>query len=331
MIRHLSQWKQFVTLPACHRALSKLVPLLSLCLLTLSCVATAQGIAVPEPSSRASTIVVGRVVKEPKEHIPKLQKMADYFAERLAHLDITNGDVLVAKNNQQMIQFLDDGLIDVVSETPLSALAFAEQAQAEILLRERRKGVANYRTIFFVRKDSHIHSLAELRGQRIAFEDPGSTSAFLVPLAILKRNGLETIELSSPRIRAPADKVGYVFAGGEFSLAVWVHRGVAAAGAFSNLDWAELTEGSQRLKEDLRIVHAGAPMIHTVLLVRNGLREDVKSAIKGILLEIHRDPKAKDVLKAYGKVTQYDEITGDVMSSLDEARETYEFIREELH
>ena len=48
-----------------------------------------------------------------------------------------------------MIKLLQDGHIDIVSETALSALLFEEEAGAEILLLEWKKGVAAYHTVFF--------------------------------------------------------------------------------------------------------------------------------------------------------------------------------------
>ena len=184
------------------------------------------------------TIVAGKVTSDPRKHRPRLKRMADYLAAKLSGSGV--GGVVMTKDNAGMIRHLRDGTVDLVSETALSAMRFAEEAGVEILLRESKSGVAAYSTIFFTRKDSPIATLADLRGRTVGFEDPASTSAFLIPLARLRDQGLETMELSSPRDKPPPDKVGYAFAYGELNLVTWVARELVAAGAFSDVDWRTL-------------------------------------------------------------------------------------------
>lgn len=292
--------------------------------------ASASGAAKPELSSREQTLVVGRVTTNPKKNFPKIEKLARYLARRLEPLGITAWDVHVAKDNRQMIGYLSEGEVDLVSEAVFSALLFAEQAGAEILLREWKKGKPWYHTVFITRQDSAIATLADLRGRKVAFEDPGATTGFLLPLAILKRAGLETVELSSPRVGGPADKVGYTFAVEEVNIATWVARGLTDAGAFGDHDWDDVSHNPAPLKEKLRIFHKTKPFIRQVILARRGLRPDVKARVKEILLDMHNDPEAIDVLKAYYGVKKYDEIEGEARESLAQARRLFMLIRKEL-
>ena len=105
-----------------------------------------------------------------------------------------------------MIELLRRGEVDLISETPFSAFFLAAHGGGEIILREWKKGKASYYTVFIARKDSGIDSLADLRGKMIVFEDPGSTSAFLVPFIILREQGFEMVELASPRETPPAGR-----------------------------------------------------------------------------------------------------------------------------
>jgi phosphonate transport system substrate-binding protein len=51
-------------------------------------------------------------------------------------------------------------------------------------------GSANYLAMMYVRSDSGIHSLADMRGRSLAWADPNSTSGFLVPRSELREAGI---------------------------------------------------------------------------------------------------------------------------------------------
>jgi phosphonate transport system substrate-binding protein len=155
-------------------------------------------------------------------------------------------------------------------------------------------------------------------------------SAFLLPLAILRREGLEPVELSSPQAVPPAGRVGYVFAKSEVNVVTWVARGLVDAGAISDGDWDERARTPKPLKAQLEIFHTSKPFIRSLIVARRGLRPEVKARVREILLDMHEDPEGADVLKAYYKVKKYDEIEGEVAESLSEARRVFMFIREEL-
>lgn len=281
-------------------------------------------------SSRERTIVVGRVSEDPKKHFARIEAFASYLARRLESVGIAAPSVVIAKDNQQMLKYLRQGKVDLVSETALSALLFVEQAGAEILLREWKKGVPTYRTVFFARAESGITALPDLRDRTIAFEDRGSTSAFLLPLAMLRREGLEPVELSSPQAVPPAGRVGYAFANGEVNIVTWVARGLVDAGALSDGDWGELARAPEPLKVQLEIFHTSKPIIRSLVVARSGLRPEVKARVKEILLDMHNDPDAADVLKVYNKVKKYDEIKGEVAESLGRARGVFARIRNKM-
>src|SRR5574341_786283 len=163
-------------------------------------------------SARAKTLVIGRVSGDPRRDHTGLELICDYVVSRLKDLGIRQGSVLLAKDVQQMIQYLKEGKVDWVRESVFAALIYSEKTGAEIMLRRRRRNTPTYSSVFFTRRDGGIGSLDDLRGKKIAFEDPGSTSSYFIPLAVLRHAGLKLVKLSSPREKAPADRVGYAFA-----------------------------------------------------------------------------------------------------------------------
>ncbi len=75
-------------------------------------------------------------------------------------------------------------------ESVYGALRLMDEAGAVPLLIREKKGVKEYNSVIFVRKDSPITSMADLKGKVIAFEDPDSTSSYMLPRKILENEGL---------------------------------------------------------------------------------------------------------------------------------------------
>jgi len=272
--------------------------------------ATADHASASAAAQPRTTIVLGRVSDDPVKHLPRMQAMAEYLAARLAPYGITKGEAIVARDNEEMAGLLRSGRVDLFSETVMSALFLQERANSEILLREWKKGVASYRSVIFTRKDSDVRTLHDLGGRSIGFEDPGSTSGFLVPFAMLRDAGLAMQGLRSPRGVPGAGRVGYIFTGGEINIAAMVARGEIDAGAFSDADWDDLERTPAKIKDQLRIVTRSTPILRSTINVRGDLRPEIRDAVKTTLLGIADDPDAADVRKAYWKVSQFDEITG---------------------
>ncbi len=84
------------------------------------------------------------------------------------------------------------------------------------------------------------------------------------------------------------------------------------------------------MKKDLKIVFRTAPMVRSVVSLRRALGPAIKKRVKEVLLNMHRDPEGKKVLKRYYKVKRYDEIRGEAASQLAKAREFYTDLPTEL-
>ena len=279
---------------------------------------------------RQKTLVLGRVSVNSKEQIKYLVPIVDYIAEKMKNVGIERGALLFAEDNRQLITFLRQGKVDWVSETPFSATLFEEKADAEIMLLRWKKGVPKYSTIFIARKDSGIKSLADLKGKKIAFEDRGSTSGFFTPVSLLLQSGFDVVELTTQKEPVPRDKVGYIFSNDEINISAWVYRGITDAGAMSNLDWDEGLLVQATMKEELEIFYETGTIPRALTLVRRDLDPQINARLKEILLTIHEDPEAKDILMAYKNTARFQELDAETRRSLDNIRELGKYIAEEL-
>lgn len=281
-------------------------------------------------SSRRHTLVIGRVTDDPKKHYAHLKPLLLYVAEHMKDLGITATKVRLAKNNDQMTRYLKQGQVDWVTETLFSTVIFQDEAGAEPLLRRWKGGVSRYHTVFFTRMNSAISSLADLTGKTIAFEDPGSTSAYVVPAAILVDTGLALTPLGSPREKPPTAKVGYVFSGHEINTSTWVYQGIVDVGVLSNLDWENEEHLPLAFKHNLKIIHQTRQLPRAVELVRAGLDPRIKQRLTEILLNAHNDADAQTALQAYQQTTKFDQLDNEFWKDLEEVRRLLKILQTQL-
>lgn len=248
---------------------------------------------------------------DPKAHYEQLRPLLDYVVPRMRDVGITEGRILMARDAAQMTSYLRRGRVDWVTETAASAMLFERRAAARTLLLTERNGVSRYRTLFFVRDDSPVRSLDDMRGRSVAFQRRASTSAYFVPAHELLVRGLRLEVLLSPKDVPPSDSVGYLFGRSENNLSHWVHKRLVDAAAMSNLDWARPDAVPDSLRDDLRIVHETPAFPRALEMVRGDLDPAVAARLREVLLEASSDPGAKAALRHFFGTTRFLELGAD--------------------
>ncbi|MDP2561700.1 phosphate/phosphite/phosphonate ABC transporter substrate-binding protein [Psychrobium sp. 1_MG-2023] len=279
----------------------------------------------------AKAFVIGKVSDNPQKHYGYLKPMADYLAKNLSEFGYTEGKVLMAKNNRQMVRYLKRKKVDLVTETIFSGVIFKDKAKAELLLTKWKKGQKNYESLIFVRKDSGINSLDDFKGKTIAFEDPGSTSAFYIPAAMLLRHGLSLERLDSVRDFPDEESVGYVFSNEEINTSTWVHKRLVQIGALNDHDWNKSDHLPKKFRDDFKIIAKSEKFPRGVELVRAGMSEALKRKIKSLLLNIHDDPDGVHILERYQKTARFQEFENNIGDVVKEARAIVSLVDSKLN
>lgn len=164
----------------------------------------------------------------------------------------------------------------------MGALPFV-LAEAEIgavpLLSEVYRGAANYTGRVFVRRDSGIGTLADLRGRDIAFADPISESGYLYPLAEFQSAGL----IQGPE--AAGDFFGRIYFAGGYQQAMQAMAAglVDAAGASQ---YADLLLTPAQQAEVTWIAESPAIPSH-VVIARPGLDPDLSARFTAAMLRLN--------------------------------------------
>ena len=277
-----------------------------------------------------SELVLGRISDDPRRHHDPLRALLDYVVPRMADVGIRSGRVLMARDAQQMVSYLRRGRVDWVTETAATGLLLAERSGGSVLVGTERNGVAMYHSVIFVRRDSGISSLADLRGRSIAFQNPNSTSAYYAPAAALLDAGVDLEILLSPKDRPRSDGAGYLFAQSEANISTWVHKRLVDAGAFSNLDWDNLNRLPETLRGDLQVISQTEPFPRGLEIVRAGLRADRVERLRSLLLGAAEDPAAREPLQRFYGTDGFFAIDPAQQADLDALRQAAGRVRSRL-
>ncbi len=275
-------------------------------------------------------LVIGRISDDPRRHYEQLKSLLDYVVPRLASVGIREGRVLMARDAQQMASYLRRGRVDWVTETAGMGVNLADRTGAKVLLVTERDGVSSYHSVVFVRRDSGISSLEDLRGRSIGLQNSSSTSAYLAPSADLLAAGLKMELLLSPLDRPNSDSVGYLFAQSENNISTWVHKRLVDAGAYSNLDWGNLHRLPLAYRNDLLVIHETASFPRAVEVVRGDLDPRVESALRAVLISASDDPDGREPLLRFFGTSRFLPVDPAMQNSLDALRVGVRLVRTEL-
>jgi phosphonate transport system substrate-binding protein len=177
--------------------------------------------------------------------------------------------------------------------SPLAAALAHETAGARMILAEERRGLPYYQSRFWVRADSGIEELADLRGKVVAFNDPLSASGYLFPLDNLIEAGL--IE-GADDIHSFFARV--YFAGGtELSLRALMNGFVDAAGV--SIYGPEVFLSPEE-RARLTYVSEHGPIPNHGIAVSGALPDELVERITQALLELNQPEHNQILRRLYG-------------------------------
>ena len=202
-----------------------------------------------------------------------------------------------------MVDLVKKGEVDLYIDSAFPVLQVSKLAGMRPMLRRWKRGKADYHSVIFVRKDSGIESVSDLMGKTIGFDQPSSTSGYLIPKAVLIRAGMAVGELESRESRIPEDSIGYVFTQDDENTLFWVLEERVAAGAMDNESFDSM---SGRRKDELKVLERSISVPRHLVAFRSSMDSTLSVEIRNVLIEMHENEEGRKALVAFQHTTKFD-------------------------
>lgn len=270
-------------------------------------------------SARAEVkpITVGTLGDEPAKLIRTFQPVANYLAVKLAAYGITEGRVVLAKNAHEMGEIMRQGKVDVFIDSPMPTIGVNYIGGGKIILRRWKGGLAEYRAVIFARVESPIKSITDLHGKKLSFEQPFSSTGYIVPRIILEHAGESLSLLATASAAAPADKIGYVFSGDDENTMEWVLRGRVDAGAMSYNNVGKYAKASL---PNVKIIWESPPIPRHLVSVRNELDPAIVAVVTRSLTEMDRTKEGGEILANFENTLKFDPVPAQSLELFEQYR-----------
>ncbi len=279
-------------------------------------------------AARAETVETFRVGILGGENEADSLRNYQCLADKLpAAIGVKEVKLFPATDYDGVIQGLLGGTLDY-AELGASGYAKIYLANADavepILTTVQTDGSQGYYSIMVARKDSGIKTLADMKGKKLGFADPDSTSGYLIPVTSLPK------DLDNVAVKDFFGETG--FGGGHENLVLAVKDGKFDAGTTFGSGVGDFDEGytSGNLH---KMVSKGmidmkdfvelwkSPLIpNGPIVVRTALDADLKAKFKQFMVDLPKtDPACFSAIQG-GDFTSYTEVTPEFYQPIIDAR-----------
>ncbi len=152
-------------------------------------------------------------------------------------------------------------------------------------------GTSSYHGYLFVRRDSGILKVGDMKGKRFAFVERATMAGYLFPLAYFKENG----------ISRPSTFLGESFFAGSHDAAILaVLNREADIGASKNTIYDQMATENSRVEKELVILATSNVVPQNCLAVRKDLDPELKKALKKALVDMDKTEDGAEALHRFG-------------------------------
>ena len=257
-----------------------------------------------ETKKEEKVIKMGFVpLKNSEKLVEDLKPISDYLSERLG----VKVEAFTASNYIGVVEGLGSGSVDFGIIPPFSSLLAQKQSNAKPILTSKGKtGKPGYTAELYVRKDSGIKSLQDVKGKKVAFVDPSSSSGYIYPGAMLVEAGLNL------------DKdISYQFSGGhDKSLQLLLNKDVDVIATFDGVE-DRYAKDFPQAKTDIQKL-ATSDMIPGVMVTTSSkMDKELQEKLEKALRDVENDPKMKELFTKMFSITGFTDVDQDAYKKVE--------------
>ena len=215
------------------------------------------------------------------------------------------------KNSEKLVEDLKP-ISDYLSERlgvkveAFTASNYIGVVAKPILTSKGKTGKPGYTAELYVRKDSGIKSLQDVKGKKVAFVDPSSSSGYIYPGAMLVEAGLNL------------DKdISYQFSGGhDKSLQLLLNKDVDVIATFDGVE-DRYAKDFPQAKTDIQKL-ATSDMIPGIMVTTSSkMDKEVQDKLEKALRDVENDPKMKELFTKMFSITGFTDVDQDAYKKVE--------------
>ncbi|MCH2666416.1 MAG: phosphate/phosphite/phosphonate ABC transporter substrate-binding protein [Deinococcales bacterium] len=251
--------------------------------------------------------------ENPEKLLGDIAKITHYLESEL-DLDVRG---FVSQDHAAAVEAMRNGEADISFMGGLPYVLAHDQIGVKVILGEIYRGSPVYRGRIFVRKDSGIVNLEQLRNKTIAFADPISESGYLYPLDVFAQAGLIDPEEN------PMSFFDAVFFAGGYQQAIQaMANGFVDAAGVSQ--FAELLLTPEQLEKVDWIAESDLIPSHSVV-ARQDLDPDLLARFTEAMLQLN-EPDYQHLLQYVYGHDGYVKVTDSTYDSVRELARKYGYL-----
>ena len=283
--------------------------------LLLTTFANHKSIAGVDGNVKQQTLTLAFIPQEnPEKLIGDIKKITKYLANEIG----VKVKGYVTQDHAAAVEALRSGQADISFMGGLPYVLAHNEIGAEVLLSEVYRGSPVYRGRIFVRRDSGINDVKDLKGKSIAFADPISESGYLYPLDIFVKKGY----LGQDEDPNNFFKTVY-FAGGYQQAIQAVANGLVDAAGVSQ--YADLLLTPDQLAK-VKWIAESIDIPSHVVCSRKGLNTEIKENFKKAMLKLNT-PQYSYLLKYVYSPDGYIEATHKNYEQVEQMAKLYGYLK----
>lgn len=228
----------------------------------------------------------------PEKNVFDQRKRYEYIADYLSRKLNLNVRTKILSNYGEICDAFLEGKADAGFFGSFSyVLTHTKAAVVPIARPVWPDGSSTYSGYMFVRKDSGIKTVEDMKGKRIALVHKATTAGYIFQLAYFKKHGIESIEKYFSKI---------YFTGSHDASAWAVYMGEADVGGGKNHIFNALSREYPDFKEQMTILSESFQVPSNGLVVRKDLDPALKKQLRDLLLNLNKTEEGKRVLEGFG-------------------------------
>jgi len=221
------------------------------------------------------------------DQMERYRYLADYLSGQLG----VNVKLTIMSRYGEVLKRFKTLKLDGAFLTPYTAtMAIKELGLEPLASPVNLDGQSTSEGYIFVRKDSGIRSLRDMRGGIIVFVDPATMEGYLFPLSFLQQQGIEDIDSFFSR---------YFFSGSHASAIFAVLDGRADIGAAKNTIYNDMSSSDPSIQQELEIIARSPKVPEITLCLKSEIDPDLRQRLSNILVHIDKTPEGMEILQKF--------------------------------